>query len=147
MAGTPLLSIVTFLPLVGALFIIAIRGDDALAARNARYVALWTTIITFLVSLAGAPPMAGLIAKLFVFLATIEAGVYWLAVVMGVNTVVAAWYYLAVVKRMFFETPELDDPVEVPYLLTAAMGIAVAALVALLVYPPLLTTLADNSIF
>ncbi len=51
MAGTPLLSIVTFLPLVGALFIIAIRGDDALAARNARYVALWTTIITFLVSL------------------------------------------------------------------------------------------------
>ena len=51
MAGTPLLSIVTFLPLVGAAFIVAIRGDDALAARNARYVALWTTIITFLVSL------------------------------------------------------------------------------------------------
>ncbi|MDQ4058193.1 MAG: NADH-quinone oxidoreductase subunit N, partial [Actinomycetota bacterium] len=101
----------------------------------------------FLVSLAGAPPMAGLIAKLFVFLATIEAGVYWLAVVMGVNTVIAAWYYLAVVKRMFFDTPELEEPVEVPYLLTAAMGVAAAALVALLVYPPLLTELADNSIF
>jgi NADH-quinone oxidoreductase subunit N len=104
-------------------------------------------LAAFLVSLAGAPPMAGLIAKLFVFLATIEAGVYWLAVVMGVNTVIAAWYYLAVVKRMFFDSPELEEPVEVPYLLTAAMGVAVAALVALLVYPPLLTNLADNSIF
>ncbi|MGH2790110.1 MAG: NADH-quinone oxidoreductase subunit N, partial [Actinomycetota bacterium] len=71
-------------------------------------------LAAFLVSLAGAPPMAGLIAKLFVFLATIEAGVYWLAVVMGVNTVIAAWYYLAVVKRMFFDAPELEEPVEVP---------------------------------
>ncbi|MGH2776648.1 MAG: NADH-quinone oxidoreductase subunit N [Actinomycetota bacterium] len=101
----------------------------------------------FLISLAGAPPMAGLIAKLFVFAATIEAEVYWLAIVMGVNTVIAAWYYLAVIKKMFFETPELDEPVEVPYLLTAAMGLAAALLVALLVYPPLLTTLADGSIF
>ena len=48
---------------------------------------------------------------------------------------------------MFFDAPELEEPVEVPYLLTAAMGVAVAALVALLVYPPLLTELADNSIF
>ncbi|MBA3290688.1 MAG: NADH-quinone oxidoreductase subunit N [Actinobacteria bacterium] len=101
----------------------------------------------FLISLAGAPPMAGLIAKLFVFLATIEAGVYWLAVVMGVNTVIAAWYYLAVVKKMFFESPDVAERVEVPYLLTAAMGVAAAALVALLIYPPLLTNLADASIF
>jgi NADH-quinone oxidoreductase subunit N len=101
----------------------------------------------FLISLAGAPPMAGLIAKLFVFAATIEAEVYWLAIVMGVNTVIAAWYYLALIKKMFFETPELDEPVEVPYLLSAAMGIAAALLVALLVYPPLLTNLADRSIF
>ena len=101
----------------------------------------------FLVSLAGAPPMAGLIAKLFVFAATIEAEVYWLAIVMGVNTVIAAWYYLAVIKKMFFETPEIDEPVEVPYLMTAAMGLATAVLVGLLIYPSLLTDLADSSIF
>jgi NADH-quinone oxidoreductase subunit N len=101
----------------------------------------------FLVSLAGAPPMAGLIAKLFVFAATIEAEVYWLAIVMGVNTVIAAWYYLAVIKKMFFETPEIDEPVEVPYLMTAAMGLATAVLVGLLIYPALLIDLADRSIF
>jgi NADH-quinone oxidoreductase subunit M len=49
--GWPILSAVTFLPILGALFIFAIRGDDEVAVRNARYVALWTTIITFLLSL------------------------------------------------------------------------------------------------
>ncbi len=51
MSGWPLLSVTTFLPLVGALFIFAIRGDDAISIRNARYVALWTTILTFILSL------------------------------------------------------------------------------------------------
>ncbi|MGI9382166.1 MAG: NADH-quinone oxidoreductase subunit M [Methyloligellaceae bacterium] len=49
--GWPILSAVTFLPLLGALFIFAIRSDDEVAVRNARYVALWTTVITFLISL------------------------------------------------------------------------------------------------
>jgi NADH-quinone oxidoreductase subunit M len=47
----PILSIVTFLPLVGALFILLIRGEKEVADRNARQVALWTTIITFALSL------------------------------------------------------------------------------------------------
>jgi NADH-quinone oxidoreductase subunit M len=47
----PILSVTTFLPLVGALFILAIRGEDETAKRNARWVALWTTIVTFAVSL------------------------------------------------------------------------------------------------
>jgi len=47
----PLLSIVTFLPLVGAAFIFLARGPDEIVVRNARSVALWTTSITFLVSL------------------------------------------------------------------------------------------------
>ncbi|QPC44813.1 NADH-quinone oxidoreductase subunit M [Kaustia mangrovi] len=51
MAIPHLLSVVTFLPLVGALFILAVRGEDKPAERSARYVALWTTIITFVLSL------------------------------------------------------------------------------------------------
>jgi NADH-quinone oxidoreductase subunit M len=46
-----ILSVVTFLPLVGALFLLVIRGDDEQAQRSARFVALWTTVITFVVSL------------------------------------------------------------------------------------------------
>ena len=51
MSGLPILSLLTFLPLVGAVFILTVRGDDAIVARNARYVALWTTSINFLLSL------------------------------------------------------------------------------------------------
>jgi NADH-quinone oxidoreductase subunit M len=47
----PILSLVTFLPLVGAAFILLVRGDDAVVARNARMVALWTSLITFALSL------------------------------------------------------------------------------------------------
>jgi NADH-quinone oxidoreductase subunit M len=49
--GWPILSLVTFLPLLGALFILMIQGEDDHARRNARWVALWTTLVTFAVSL------------------------------------------------------------------------------------------------
>jgi len=48
---SPLLSLVTFLPLVGAAFILMTRGDEALVARNARNIALWTSLIDFALSL------------------------------------------------------------------------------------------------
>lgn len=51
MSGLPILSLVTFLPLVGAIFILSVRDDEATMARNARSVALWTTFINFLLSL------------------------------------------------------------------------------------------------
>jgi NADH-quinone oxidoreductase subunit M len=51
MQNWPLLSVVTFLPLAGVAFILLARGEDEAAARYARWAALWTTIITFIVSL------------------------------------------------------------------------------------------------
>ncbi|RMF10455.1 MAG: NADH-quinone oxidoreductase subunit M [Alphaproteobacteria bacterium] len=52
MSNWPILSVITFLPLVGALFILLIRGEEEIVNRNARQVALWTTVITFILSLA-----------------------------------------------------------------------------------------------
>ncbi|MGQ4273034.1 NADH-quinone oxidoreductase subunit M [Terrihabitans sp. B22-R8] len=51
MSDWPILSVVTFLPLVGALLLLLVRGEDAAAVRNARHIALWTTLATFVVSL------------------------------------------------------------------------------------------------
>ena len=51
MTDLPILSLVTFLPLVGALSILTIRGDAAVVARNARFTALWASLITFALSL------------------------------------------------------------------------------------------------
>jgi NADH-quinone oxidoreductase subunit M len=52
MTNVPILSLITFLPLIGALFIFTIRGDAAIVARNARNVALLTSMTTFLISLS-----------------------------------------------------------------------------------------------
>ncbi len=51
MLSWPILSVTTFLPLVGALFIMLLRGDGEAEKRNARWIALWTTLITFAISL------------------------------------------------------------------------------------------------
>jgi NADH-quinone oxidoreductase subunit M len=51
MTTWPILSVVTFLPAVGALLVYISRGDDEAARRNSRWIALWTTLITFAVSL------------------------------------------------------------------------------------------------
>ncbi|MBA4038532.1 MAG: NADH-quinone oxidoreductase subunit M, partial [Bradyrhizobium sp.] len=51
MTTWPILSVVTFLPLVGALVIYLNRGDDEAAQRNSCWIALWTTLVTFAVSL------------------------------------------------------------------------------------------------
>ncbi len=51
MASWPVLSVTTFLPIAGALLIVLLRGDEGAVNRNARWIALWTTLITFAVSL------------------------------------------------------------------------------------------------
>ncbi|RYY12268.1 MAG: NADH-quinone oxidoreductase subunit M, partial [Alphaproteobacteria bacterium] len=50
-AGFPILSLLTWLPLVGVAFIMTVRGSDEVVARNARFAALWTSLIVFLLSL------------------------------------------------------------------------------------------------
>ncbi len=52
MADWPLLSLVTFLPLAGVVLILLLRGEDEVVARNSRAIALWTSLLTFLLSLA-----------------------------------------------------------------------------------------------
>ncbi len=61
----------------------------------------------FMFSLAGIPPLAGFFGKFYVFLAALNAGLIWLAVVGVLSSVIAAFYYLRVVKIMYFD--ELRD--------------------------------------
>ncbi len=74
-------------------------------------MALAMTILMF--SMAGIPPLAGFFGKYFVFLAAIEAGLYALAVIGVLASVVGAFYYVRIVKLMYFEEPAevLDRPI------------------------------------
>ncbi len=100
-------------------------------------------------SLAGIPPLAGFFAKWYVFNAAIQAGLYWLAVICVLSSAVAAYYYLRIVKVMYFDeaAPAFDRPAAAPRAVLAVTGLLVLFLFA---YPGVFidaTTAAAQSLF
>jgi NADH-quinone oxidoreductase subunit N len=73
-------------------------------ARTNPAMAFMLAMLLF--SLAGIPPLAGFFAKYYVFLAAIKAGLFTLAVIGVLASVVGAYYYLAIVKTMYFDEPK-----------------------------------------
>ncbi len=78
-------------------------GDLSGLARRQPLMAAAMAI--FLFSLAGIPPLAGFFGKFYVFLAAIDAGMYTVAIIGVLATVVGTYYYLRVVKIMYFDEP------------------------------------------
>ena len=78
-------------------------SDLAGLARNHKGLAFVFAMLMF--SLAGIPPLAGFFGKYFVFLAAMKAGLYALAVIGVVASVVGAYYYLRIVKIIYFDEP------------------------------------------
>jgi NADH-quinone oxidoreductase subunit N len=77
--------------------------DLAGLARTDPAMALWMAVFMF--SMAGIPPLAGFFGKLYVFLAAVQAGFWTLAVIGILTSVVASFYYLRIVKVMYFDAP------------------------------------------
>ena len=100
-------------------------------------------------SLAGVPPLAGFFAKWYVFLAAVQANLYWLAVIGILTSAVAAFYYLRVVKVMYFDEPAVAFD-KATFTLRAVLAIASLALLLFWVYPaPVVeaATAAAHSLF
>ena len=108
------------------------RGDEAiedineLAGLARTNLPMAFALMTLMFALAGIPPLVGFFAKYFVFLAAIEAGLYPLAVIGVLASVVGAYYYLRIVKIMFFD--EAKDKFE-PVRFKAAAVMTAAALI------------------
>ena len=86
-------------------------SDLAGFARSHPLVAL--ALAVFMFSMTGIPPLAGFFGKLYIFLAAIEAGLYALAIIGILTSVVAAFYYIRIVKVMYFDEAEeaLEKPI------------------------------------
>jgi NADH-quinone oxidoreductase subunit N len=111
---------------------------------------LATLMTLFLASLAGIPPLAGWIAKFNSFRAVLEAGETWayaLAVVGAVNTVIAATYYVRVMREMWMNpVPDGDTtPITPPAPIWAALAITAAGTLVLGVLPSLILRFGDLS--
>jgi NADH-quinone oxidoreductase subunit N len=114
--------------------------DLAGLARGDGTMAFFLAMLMF--SLAGIPPLAGFFAKFYVFYAAVEAHLYWLAVIGFVTSVIAAFYYLQIVKIIYFDEPaaRFDRPVPVLRAVVVVSGLLVLFLFA---YPgPFVTAAA-----
>jgi NADH-quinone oxidoreductase subunit N len=87
----------------------------------------------FLLSLLGLPITAGFFGKLYIFTAAVKSKLLWLAILMAVNSVIGAYYYLRVIVVMYMREYKGSEPADQPGGLsaTAAMVVTVAALITL----------------
>jgi NADH-quinone oxidoreductase subunit N len=96
----------------------------------------------FLFSLAGVPPLAGFFGKFYVFMAAIKSGLFVLAIVGVLASVVGAFYYLYIVKLMYFDEPVGKlDPMRVE--LRTVLAVAGIFNVLFFVYPAPLVSAAS----
>jgi NADH-quinone oxidoreductase subunit N len=115
-------------------------ADLAGLSRNKPMLAFMFAILFF--SMAGIPPLAGFWAKWYVFLPAMQAGLFWLAVLGVVTSVVSAFYYLAVIAKMYFQEPAADFE---PMTGSLRFVLAVMGIITLFLFVPInvLATAAD----
>jgi NADH-quinone oxidoreductase subunit N len=122
-------------------------SDFSGLSRTNPLLAFFFAMLLF--SLAGIPPLAGFFAKFYVFVAAIKAGLFTLAVVGVLASVVGAYYYLTIIKVMYFDEPLAKlDPMRVE--LRTVLAVAGLFNILFFVYPgPLVSaaTVAAKSLF
>ncbi|MFK8080058.1 MAG: NADH-quinone oxidoreductase subunit NuoN [Granulosicoccus sp.] len=118
----------TTLAAFGVLLAVSREGHEAetlddLAGLGKRNAFLASIMMLSMISLAGVPPAVGFYAKLSVLQAAVGAGFAWLAILGVIMSVVGAFYYLRIIKMMFFDEP--TDPVEIKVAGDVTAGLAV----------------------
>ena len=111
-------------------------------SKNHPLLALSFLIILF--SLAGIPPLAGFFAKFYIFMAVIESEMYILAIIGLLATVISAFYYLRIIKIIYFDKPK--KPFELNYDWGLRISLILSSVLVLIyfIYPSLLVDLISS---
>ena len=117
---------------------------EDLSGLSKNHPVLSFSLLIILFSLAGIPPLAGFFAKFYIFLAVIEQSMYYLAIVGLLSTVIAAFYYLRIIKIIYF------DPEKEKYETNHSIGLKVTLIVSTLfilayfIYPSGITEIVSK---
>jgi NADH-quinone oxidoreductase subunit N len=134
----------------GMVILLSARGVEAeniedfkgLNQRNPYYAAIMGLVMF---SMAGVPPMVGFFAKLMVLKAVMDIGMTWLAVTAVVFAVIGAFYYLRVIKFMYFDEPENESAITAPVDFGAALTINGLMILGLGIFSSSLITICMTS--
>ncbi len=102
-------------------------------------------MMAILFSMAGVPPFLGFWAKISVLQEAVNSGLVWLAIVGVVTSVIGAFYYLRVVKVIYFDKPMDNTPIKASMDIRMALSINGVAILALGLYPTALIALCINT--
>ncbi len=133
----------TTLAAFGVLLALSRNGYEAvelndLAGLGKRNWLLGLVMMLAMISLAGVPPMVGFYAKLSVLRSVVDGGYMWLAIIGVVMSVIGAFYYLRVIKLMFFDEPIIESDIETATDVSAGLAVNGLALVVFGIMPGLI---------
>ena len=111
-------------------------------SRNQPILALSFLILLF--SLAGIPPLAGFFAKFYIFMAVIEAKMYTLAIIGLVTTVVSAFYYLRIIKFIYFDKPKKEFDKIYNWGLKFSLALSSILVLIYFIYPTILIDIISS---
>jgi NADH-quinone oxidoreductase subunit N len=121
-----------------------VESIDQLAGLARTHPGMAFLMAMLLFSMAGVPPLAGFFAKFYVFLAAMKAGLYVLAVIGVLASVVGAYYYLAIVKTMYFDEPA-EGFYRMPDELKVVLGVCALFNLVFFIYPGPLVGVASTA--
>ncbi len=117
---------------------------EDLSGLSTNHPILSISLLVILFSLAGIPPLAGFFAKFYVFMAVIEQSMYFLAIVGLLSTVVAAFYYLRLIKIIYFDKPKEKYETDHSIGLKITLGVSTGILILYFIYPGLLIEIVSR---
>jgi NADH-quinone oxidoreductase subunit N len=103
-----------------------------LAGLSKTHPVVAAALTIFMFSMAGIPPLAGFFSKLYIFLSAIESNFYGLALVAVLSSVVSAFYYLRIIKVIYFD--DQAEPLEKPISTVLGSVIAGCSIVIILFF-------------
>ncbi|WP_426397940.1 NADH-quinone oxidoreductase subunit NuoN [Ralstonia sp. R-29] len=132
--------VLTTLGAFGVILLLSRKGYEAEEIADLKGLSKkspWFALLTLfmMMSLAGLPPTVGFYAKLSVLGAVVDAGMSWLAIVAVMFSLVGAFYYLRVVKVMYFDTPADEGPVEATFGLRSLLSLNGVLVLLLGIFP------------
>ena len=117
---------------------------DDLSGLSKNHPIVSFSLLILLFSLAGIPPMAGFFAKFYIFISVIEESMYFLAIVGLLSTVISAFYYLKIIKIIYFDKPKAKYD-EIKYIgLKLSLAISTMFVLLYFVYPGALISLVSK---
>jgi NADH-quinone oxidoreductase subunit N len=117
---------------------------DDLSGLSKNHPILSISFLIILFSLAGIPPLAGFFAKFYIFMAVIEAKMYFLAVIGLLTTVISAFYYVRIIKIIYFDKSKKPFDENYDWGLKITLTISSLILLIYFVYPSILIDLISS---